>query len=157
MSPSPYRVKTKENESMRKTLSLILGLMLVGLGVPGLMAQPGQPQPSLSEEEQLLSALHSISSHTLYDYVKELVSEKYGGRLTGTAGYNASADWGTSLLKKGGVRPAGDGGTYLQSFPNPYTLVFPGCEVYAHLPINGGEVKKYTHFDDEFIPGGTSA
>jgi len=141
---------------MRKILNLILGLVVIGLGASGVMAQPGQPQPPQSEEQQLLSALHSISSHTLYDYVKELVSEKYGGRLTGTAGYNASADWVTSLLKQWGVRPAGDGGTYLQSFPNPYTLVFPGCEVYAHLPINGGEVKKYYHFDDEFIPGGTS-
>ena len=141
---------------MRKILNLILGLVVIGLGASGVMAQPGQPQPPQSEEQQLLSALHSISSHTLYDYVKELVSEKYGGRLTGAAGYNASAGWGTSLLKQWGVRPAGDGGTYLQSFPNPYTLVFPGCEVYAHLPINGGEVKKYYHFDDEFIPGGTS-
>jgi len=126
---------------MRKTLALILGLVLIGLAASGLMAQPGQPQPSQSEEEQLLSALHSISSHTLYDYVKELVSEKYGGRLTGTAEYNASAGWVISLLKQWGIRPAGDGGTYLQSFPNPYTLVFPGCEVYAHLSITAGEDK----------------
>ena len=69
---------------MRKIFTLVLGFVVVVFGVSGLMAQPGQPQPSQSEEEQLLSALHSISSHTLYDYVKELVSEKYGGGPTGT-------------------------------------------------------------------------
>jgi hypothetical protein len=141
---------------MRKTATLILGLMVIGLGLSGLVPQPGQNPPAQNEEAKLLSALHSISSHTLYGYVKELVSEKYGGRLTGTAEYNASADWVISLLKKWGVRPAGDGGTYLQSFPNPYTLVFPGCEVYLRIPVKGSEIRKYYRYEDEFIPGGTS-
>jgi hypothetical protein len=141
---------------MRKARVLILGLLVVGLATPGLMAQPRPDQPAQTDEEKLLSALHSVSSHRLYDYVKELVSEKYGGRLTGTAEYNFCADWVASLLKKWDLRPAGDGGTYLQAFPNPYTLVFPGCEVYLRLPVKGGEVKKFYRFEDEFIPGGTS-
>lgn len=141
---------------MRKARVLILGLLVVGLGAPGLTAWQQPSQPSQSEEEKLLSALHSISSHELYDYVKELVSEKYGGRLTGTAEYSACADWVAFLLKQWGLRPAGDGGTYLQAFPNPYTLVFPGCETYLRLPVKGAEVKKYYRYEDEFIPGGTS-
>lgn len=141
---------------MRKISTLILGLMVIGLGAVGLTAFSGQTQPAQDEEARLVSGLHSISSHTLYDYVKELVSEKYGGRLTGTPEYNACADWVASLLKKWGARPAGEGGTYLQAFPNPYTLVFPGCEVYLRLPVKGGEIKKYYRYEDEFIPGGTS-
>jgi len=141
---------------MRKISTLILGLMVIGLGAADIIALPGQEPTTQSAEGQLLSGLHSISSHTLYDYVRELVSEKYGGRLTGTPEYNACADWVASLLKKWGLRPSGDSGTYLQSFPNPYTLVFPGCEAYVHLPVKGGEVKKYYRYEEEFIPGGTS-
>jgi hypothetical protein len=142
--------------SMRKISILILGLMVIALGAADVTALPGQEPTTQNAEGQLLFALHSISSHTLYDYVRELVSEKYGGRLTGTPEYNACADWVASLLKKWGVRPSGDNGTYLQSFPNPYTLVFPGGEVYMRLPVKGGEVKKYYRYEDEFIPGGTS-
>lgn len=141
---------------MRKIPALILGLMVFGLVAADLTAWPRQEQPAQREEGQLLSALHSISSHTLYDYVRELVSEKYGGRLTGTPEYDACAGWVASLLKQWGLRPAGDGGSYLQAFPNPYTLVFPGCEVYLRLPVKRAEIKKYYRYEDEFIPGGTS-
>lgn len=109
-----------------------------------------------TRDEEILAAFHSISSHTLLEYVKELTSEKYGGRLTGTEEYNACADWIVSLLKGWGISPAGDQDTYFQAFPNPYTLVFTGCEAYLHLPVGKGVVKKHYRYEDEFIPGGTS-
>ena len=141
---------------MKKKSLLIFWGVIFFLAQAGLVAAPQPGRPSPNEEAAILSALHSISSHTLYEYVQELVSDKYGGRLTGTAEYNACADWISSLLKKWGIRPAGDGGTYLQSFPNPYTLVFPGGEVYLRLFVNGAEIRKPYRFDDQFIPGGTS-
>ncbi len=134
---------------------LILAFILV-FGADRLVAQRRPAPAKLTAEQKVLLSLHSISSHPLYGYVEELVSEKYGGRLTGTPEYDACAEWVTSLLKKWGIRPAGDNGTYLQSFPNPYTLVFPGCEAYLRLPVNGAEVRKYYRYDDEFIPGSTS-
>lgn len=111
----------------------------------------------LTDEQKILQVLHKISSHTLFGYVKELVSDKYEGRLTGTEGYNASARWVASFFKKWGISPGGDNGTYLQAFPNPYTLVFPGCEVIMNIPSGDSTVKKYYKFEDEFIPGSTSA
>ncbi|MBP1768771.1 MAG: hypothetical protein H6P98_2886, partial [Candidatus Aminicenantes bacterium] len=138
-----------KNRSLIPLSFVLLSAFLLPAGLSA------QAQPA-SQEAELLAALHSISSHTLYEYVQELVSEKYGGRLTGTPEYNACADWVASLLAKWGVRPAGDGGTYMQSFPNPYTLVFPGCEVVLRLPVKGGEIRKSYRFEDEFIPGGTS-
>ncbi len=130
---------------------LIFGLVSFSFIVP---AQ--EPERKVSEEEQFLEVFHSISSHDLFGYVKELASEKYGGRLTGTEGYNASARWTASLLKKWGIAPVGDKGSYLQAFSNPYTLVFKGCEVYLHLPQEGTATKKYYRYEDEFIPGSTS-
>ena len=113
------------------------------------------PGPA-NDSSKIVEAMHLISSNVLYDYVKELVSDKYGGRLTGTREYEACADWVESLLKKWGVRPAGDDGTYRQHFPNPYTVVFPGGACVLRIPVKDGVVEKSYRYEDEFIPGGTS-
>jgi len=102
---------------------------------------PAQNQRS-EEEAKLLKAFHQISSQPLYDWVKELSSEKYQGRLTGTDGFNQAASWVISLLSSWGVQPAGDQGTFLQAFPNPYTLVLDRGEVSLHLPVATGGKKK---------------
>lgn len=114
-------------------------------------------QRELTPEEKLLQVMHSIHSQTLYEYVKELTSDKYWGRLTGTEGYNLSAEWVISLFKKWGIEPAGDNNTFLQAFPNPYTLVFKDCHAYLHIPHQGETIKKHYIYEDEFIPGSTSA
>jgi hypothetical protein len=108
-------------------------------------------------EDSLVAAMHGISSHTILDWVKEMASEKYEGRLTGTPSYDASAAWAADLLKAGKFRPAGDAGTYFQKFPNPYTLVRPGGALKLHIPAPGGGtiVKNYA-FEDEYYPGSTS-
>ena len=108
------------------------------------------------DEKKLLQTLHSISSHKLFEYVKELASDKYAGRLTGTEEYNASAEWVASHFKKWGIAPAGDKNGYFQAFPIPYTLVFKGCEVYLHIPHKDSVIKKYYRYEEEFIPGSTS-
>jgi hypothetical protein len=138
----------------RKILSLTLILCLAAS--LSLSAQLQGRRPELSDEQKILNVMHSISSHTLFDYVKELTSEKYGGRLTGTPGYNASAEWVISLFKRWGVAPSGDKGTYLQAYPNPYTLVFKGGQLSLNMPVKGGIIKKFYKYEDEFIPGGTS-
>jgi hypothetical protein len=116
----------------------------------------GQAAPQNQDEARILRAMHGISSHALYDYVAELTSEKYGGRLTGTKEFENCAAWIESLLEGWGVQPAGDDGTYRQHFPNPFTLVFPGGECVLHVPVKDGVVKKYYQYEEEFIPGGTS-
>lgn len=138
----------------RQVLTVFFIFLFLGSILPFRLV--GGQTPAKTDEQKILASLHSISSHPLLDYVRELVSEKYAGRLTGTKEYDACAAWVASLLKKWGLDPAGDQGSFFQSFPNPYTLVFPGCEAYLHLPVNGGVVKKFYHYDDEFIPGATS-
>lgn len=117
----------------------------------------GQEKPEeLTDEQKILQVLHSISSHTLFDYVKELASDKYEGRLTGTEGYNASAEWVASRFAEWRIKPAGDNDTYLQAFPNPYTIIFEDCEVLLNIPVKESFIKKYYKYEDEFIPGATS-
>jgi hypothetical protein len=116
-----------------------------------------QAQPSkATDEQEILKIFHSISSHTLLDYVKELTSDKYGGRLTGTPEYKACAEWVMGLFQKWGLSEAGDSGAYLQAFPIPYTIVFRGCELALNIPVKDQIIKKYYRYEDEFIPGSTS-
>ena len=83
--------------------------------------------------------MHSISSHPLYQYVAEMASPKYQGRLTGTPGYEASAQWAAGLLKGWKLQPAGDKGTYFQRFPNPYTLVLSPGELTLQVPVRAAD------------------
>ena len=139
---------------MTKNLKKLSVLAVLLIFVTLSPAQRSRPQ--LTEEEQLLQVMHGIHSQTLFEYVKEMASEKYAGRLTGTEGFNKSAEWLAAHFKKWGVKPAGDKGTYMQAFPNPYTLVFPDCEVALHMPVKDGVIKKYYKYVDEYIPGSTS-
>jgi len=119
-------------------------------------AQAPAPQ-ALPGDERLVTAMHAVSSHDILDWVKALASERYEGRLTGTASFDEAAAWTAGLLKSWKYAPAGDAGTYLQKFPNPYTLVRPGAELALHVPIaGGGEVTKRYVLEQEYYPGSTS-
>ena len=139
----------------RKTALLLVLILAASWTIAG--AQPRQrPAAPTTDEQKLLEAMHLISSETLFDYVKELCAEKYAGRLTGTPEFNACAAWVSSLLQSWGVQPAGDRGTYLQAFPNPYSLVFKGGLLTMNIPVQNGVIKKSYKYEDEFIPGGTT-
>ncbi len=116
----------------------------------------GIADSNLTSEQRLLLTAHSISSNKLYDYVAELASEKYAGRLTGTAEYNACAEWVAKKFEQFGLKGGGDNGSFYQSFSNPYTLVFPGCELHQTIiKSHSGRRLRYK-YPDEFIPGSTS-
>lgn len=140
-----------KNQKISKVLTvLFLSIVLFSLSLPA------QQRRAPTDEELFLDAFHGIESRRLMAYVEELCSEKYAGRLCGTEEYKLCAEWVISLLKEWGVGPGGDNGTYYQNFPNPYTVVLPGCEVSLDLEVNDAVIKKYYSFDDQFIPGATS-
>ncbi len=141
--------------SRRFLTAVMLALALAGTGL--LSQAPRQTAAPQTDEAKILEAMHLIQSQPLYNYVAELVSEKYGGRLTGTKDYEACVEWVESLLKGWGIEPGGENGTYRQLFPNPYTIVLPGGVCEMLVPAGkGGVVKKSYRYEDEFIPGGTS-
>ncbi len=107
-------------------------------------------------QEAILAVMHSISSHNLYDHVKELASDRYAGRLTGTEGYDKAANWLTGQFKNGNILPKGENGTYFQEFDIPYTLVFDDCALFLHLNSPNGTIFKHYTYVKEFIPGSTS-
>jgi len=136
---------------------VLLTVALLPLVATAALAQPPAARPAPTDEDRLVTAMHGISSHPILDWVKELASEKYQGRLTGTPSYDASAAWAADLFKAWKLKPIGDKGTYYQKFPNPYTLVLPGAELKLHVPVpGGGTIFKSYVFEDEYYPGSTS-
>lgn len=107
-------------------------------------------------ESPQIRGMKSISSHELLGYVNELASDKYGGRLTGTAGYDSSASWLIRHFKDWGIKGKSPSGGYLQHFDIPYTRVYPGCKVTMNLPQGDDEILKHYDYVEEFIPGATS-
>ncbi|MDX9930191.1 MAG: M28 family peptidase [Bacteroidales bacterium] len=131
-----------------RNLLLILTLLVLPMAAISQGRQQADP---------VLSAMHTISSHDLLEYVKIQCDEKYAGRLTGTPEYNECAKWLASMFEGWGLEPAGDNGTWFQWFDIPYTLVYPDCGVSLHLASgkNGAVLKNYQYVS-EYMPGSTS-
>ncbi len=107
--------------------------------------------------DEIQNGWKNISETRLMDYTRELCSEKYAGRLTGTKGFNDAAAWAAEHHAKWGLKPGGDNGTYFQDFPNPYTLVLPGAELSLQVPGADGSLQKKSYeIETDFFPGSTS-
>jgi Peptidase family M28 len=131
----------------------VLALSPVGLAQQARQAPSSDPL----SEDRLMAVMHGITSRTLYDYVKELASPKFEGRLTGTPSYDAAARWTADLLASWAIKPAGDAGTFYQKFPDPYTLVRPGGALSLDVKMpDGATIRRPYVLEEEFFPGSTS-
>lgn len=130
---------------MYKLKFLIVGIILVSL------CTKGYTQPAHTID---LKAFHQISSHDLLDYVSELSSEKYRGRLSGSPGYEAAARWVAGLLQEWRVHPGANDGSYFQAFSNPWTdVLHPGSvTIYGQ---NSEDI--LLKFPEDYYPGSNSA
>ncbi len=104
-----------------------------------------------------MNAFHEISSHDLLGYAAELSTEKYGGRLSGSPGYEMSARWVAGLLHEWGLKPGVGDTSYFQWFPNAWTDVLETGNIRI-LPVPGTDMKeRVLKFPDDFFPGSNSA
>lgn len=111
----------------------------------------------VAERETLLKqVMDSISDEMLLGYVKKLSSDNYAGRLTGTPEYKACARWVASRFEEWGLKPEGDDNTFLQSYPNPYTIVFVGGELSYNYRSRGSWRKRKYVYEKEYYPGSQS-
>lgn len=62
-------------------------------------------------------ATHEITQENLHKHVSLLASDKMEGRLTGTQGERRAAQYVAEMFQCAGLEPAGDKGTWFQSFP----------------------------------------
>jgi len=110
-----------------------------------------------TDSDRIMSAMHSISSHDLLEYLKIQCEERFEGRLTGTDEYMECAKWLASFFEECGLEPAGDNGTWFQYFKIPYTVIHPDCGLSMELPSGKkGTVQKHYEYISEYMPGSTS-
>ena len=88
-----------------------------------IITSPLGPAFSQAPGDDLRRASDGIEPAAAYGYCKALCSPDYEGRLTGTRGYKACADWAAGKFKAWGLRPMPTDGTYLQAFPAPHCLI----------------------------------
>lgn len=105
-------------------------------------------------ETKLLEQFHQITSEEMMSWVEKLCSPEFNGRLTGTPGYTAAAEWVAGMLKEWGVKPAGNAGSYFQWFDNPYSVVndIGSLSMKISLPDGSSISKNYT-YPEEYYPG----
>jgi aminopeptidase YwaD len=98
-----------------------------------------------------------ITASDLQTYIKYLASDELGGRAAGTEGNLHAAEYISGLMKRDGLAPAGDNGTYFQTFEfvssvklgEKNSLAFEGTEV------PGGSLG--LKVEEDFRPFGFSA
>jgi len=105
-------------------------------------------------ETKLLNQFHKITSEEMMGWMQKLCSPEFSGRLTGTPGFLASAEWVAGMLKEWNIKPAGDNGGYFQWFDWPYTDVKDKGSLSLKIPQADGTfiLKTYT-YPDSYYPG----
>ena len=88
----------------------IVFVCMVGLGTAALHAQP----PSLPAAVR--AAAEAISQEQLAFDLAYLASDELAGRNTPSPGFDAAADYIIARLARAGLKPAGDNGTFKQSY-----------------------------------------
>ncbi len=138
----------------KKSISRILFFVLALFGI---VFSNGLAKTKNLPTEKIREGWGNFSESLLMDYVRELCSEKYAGRLTGMKEYDDSAAWLAGRLAQWGLKPGGDNGAYSQDFPNPYTLVLPGAELSLQMPPQAGLGQNRSYeMEKDFFPGSTS-
>jgi hypothetical protein len=114
------------------------------------------PLALVAQSDMLQPLAGKLTAERLMATVRELCSEKYQGRLTGTPEYEACAAWCTAQFQAWGIQPGAPDGSFRHSFPDPYTLVKGGGSLTLTLPIGTDTVQKTYRYQTEYFPGGTS-
>lgn len=99
----------------------------------GLLAGPAAAQ---SIDPAALAALPTVQPAALEAHVRYLADDRLRGRLPGTPGYQLAVDYVTGQLKKNGVQPAGDKGTYTQKVRLRRAFVEAGATA-TYQPVGG--------------------
>jgi len=120
--------------------NLIACLFLLNVLLPSLKSQ---------KDADVLKAYHTISSHHIQEYVREMVKPEYKGRLAGSPEYMDIARWAADLLEEWGIQPAGDDGSFFQYFDRPW------CDVkgYGHVKLFRENEERSLIVKEEYYPG----
>lgn len=123
--------------------SLAVSVLSVGLLGSALLAAPPRPEEVSNPE---------ITAPEIVSHVKYLASEELAGRGSGTSGNDQAADYLAERFRAVGLKPAGERGSYFQTFP-----VFTGVELGENNKITfRGDREEALQPGEHFLPLGFS-
>jgi len=93
-------------------------MMIRFIALPVLLAALAS-LPSPAEEVGAAAEDPAITSAEIISHIRYLASDALEGREAGTPGSEKAARYVARMFEKAGLRPAGDDGTYFQTFPIP--------------------------------------
>lgn len=132
---------------------VLLSMMLGIFASKGLAQWRKMEMPQETVEQK---AMLATSSKDLKTWMTYLTSPECRGRLTGDIGFYKAVDYATDLFKQWGLQPAGDQGSYRQSFPHPYVMPKEGGFFTLYIPSGKGWISKQYDYPDDYMVGGTS-
>jgi ABC-type dipeptide/oligopeptide/nickel transport system permease component len=91
--------------------------------------------------------LSLFNENNVYDHIKELSSEPYNGRMTGTEGNEKALKYIENCFKEAGIQPGGVNNTYYQ----PFSLIVPDIDtdpVFRIKPKDRNTVKEFNIYED---------
>jgi hypothetical protein len=124
----------------RSTRTLLASAALAGFAG----AQGAVPKPRAA-------ALASITGCAIRSHMEILAADDMEGREAGTEGFRKAAEYVTDQYRAIGLRPLGDGGSYLQSVEFFETRLEPAS---ARLVLNRQEARLELVFRDDFVRSG---
>lgn len=140
-----YYIWLPKSEPMKKIILLFIFLFIYAH--QGLKAQT-------DFESMLLKQFHSIKSEEMMTWEEKLCSPEFNGRLTGSPGFRASAEWVAGKFKEWGIKPAGDSGDYFHWFNFAYTDVNDiGSLILNIKETTGAVIRKKYSYPDDYYPG----
>lgn len=118
-------------------------------GTPATTAVVRAPGKLVQQQDWLALAQAFNLDRAMAD-IAELTSPKYAGRAVGSPGGKLSGDWLAERFAEYGLQPAGDDGSFFQSFPVPFAEL-SDMPHFALFDAAGQTEKVYTFREDYTI------
>jgi len=135
-SPGPRRKGEKmTKETVRRVKCSLFVLAAAGLSLVLSGASPREV------------AIESIEGGAIFETVDHLSGPGYSGRLTGTEGYAAAADWIISQVRAAGLDPVDAHSDYLQPFTFTMRKI-RNADLWLLPEEEGGKERKGVFFED---------
>lgn len=129
--------------------NLWLASLLLLLSLPNVLANPQNKKTAAAPAPAPFGNVEGITAAQMKDYLEFIASDELEGRDTPSRGLDIAAKYIASHLSRWGLKPAGDNGTFFQSFPLRRTKIDP-TNTWGEL--NG---KKLAFGDDFYVPVAT--
>jgi hypothetical protein len=99
---------------------------LLALSAALLLSPTAQAQAPLKVPAPVAAALEQVRPEAIKAHIAYLADDRLLGRKAGTPGYQLAVDYVTGQLQAMGVKPAGEGGTYIQKVRLRRAFLKPG-------------------------------